>query len=79
MHDLVVLTEPNARKGARRKRSDLLDVSVITVNLNQMKAQAALDGNRELVWSAWRLSARNPTRVMEVAWTPPKFWISLTL
>ena len=35
MHDLVVLTEPNARKGARRKKSDLLDVSVITVNLNQ--------------------------------------------
>ena len=25
MHDPVVLTEPNARKGARRKRSGLLD------------------------------------------------------
>ncbi len=79
MHELVVLTEPNARKGARRKKTDLLDVSVITVNLKQLKAQADLDGNRELVWSAWRLSRRNPTRVIEVAWTPPKFWISLTL
>ncbi len=79
MHELVVLTEPNARKGARRKKTDLLDVSVITVNLKQLKAQAALDGNRELVWSAWRLSGRNPIRAIEVAWTPPKFWISLTL
>lgn len=79
MHDPVVLTEPNARKRARRKRSGLLDVSAVTVNLNQMKAQADLDENRELVWSAWRFPGRNPTRVIEGAWTPPKFWISLTL
>ena len=31
----VMLTEPNARKGARQKKTDLLDVSVITVSLNQ--------------------------------------------
>src|SRR5208337_3091435 len=35
MHDPVVLTKPNGRMRARRKSSGLLDVSVITVNLNQ--------------------------------------------
>ena len=35
MHDPVVLTKLNARMRARRKKSGLLDVSVITVNLNQ--------------------------------------------
>src|SRR5208337_2896423 len=40
MHDPVVLTEPNARKGARRKRSDLLDVSVI-VNIRLTRISAS--------------------------------------
>ena len=53
VHDPVVLTEANARRRGGRKRSGLLDVSAFTVNLDQMKAQADLDGNRELVWSAW--------------------------
>jgi hypothetical protein len=79
LHDPVMLTEPNARKRGGRKRSGLLDVSVVSVNLDQMKAQADLDGNRELVWSAWRFPERIPTRVIEDAWTPPRFWISLTL
>ena len=81
MHEPVLLTKHNARKGARRKKTGLLEVSVISVNLDQRKhkAQADLDGNRELVWSAWRLSGRNPTRVIAVVWTPPKFWIGLTL
>jgi hypothetical protein len=79
VHDPVMLTEPNARKRGGRKSSGLLDVSVISVNLDQVKAHADLDGNRELVWSAGGLPGRNPKRVIEDAWTPPRFWVSLTL
>ena len=35
-HDRVVLTEPNAKGCARRKRSSFLDARAVTVNLNQI-------------------------------------------
>jgi hypothetical protein len=78
VHDTVVLTKPNARGGAGRKRPGFLDVNAITVSLDQMKAQADFDANQESVRSAWLFTGRDPTRVLECAWIPPKFWVSLT-
>ncbi len=53
-------TEPNAGKDARRKKSGLLDVSVVTVNLNQIKHTLTLTGTGN--WSGRLGDSRGGTR-----------------